>query len=292
MGVVMLVISELKKKYPNDVLALKAVTLTIGRGVFGLLGPNGAGKSTLMRIIATLQQPDSGSVIFEGIDVLKEPEQIRAMLGYLPQEFGLYPSITATEMLEHLAILKGIHHGRERREQVAHLLETTGLTEHRGKKLGEFSGGMKRRFGIAQALLGNPKLLIVDEPTAGLDPAEKDRLYHLLSLVGENATVILSTHIISDITALCNDMAIIQNGQILMQKSPQESIRGLSGRIGKAYLSREEMSKLGCDIRVLSTRLCHGKFMLKIFEDASFEKVEPDLEDVYFSYVKGFVGVS
>jgi ABC-2 type transport system ATP-binding protein len=291
----MLLISKLKKTYPNGAKALKDINLKIGKGMFGLLGPNGAGKSTLMRTIATLQEPDSGSIFFEGIDALQEKEQIRNILGYLPQEFGVYQSVSAEKMLHHLAILKGIVDLKKRREAVEYLLDVTNLSEHRKKSLGSFSGGMRQRFGIAQSLLGNPKMIIVDEPTAGLDPVERDRFYNLLSSVGESKLVILSTHIVSDVSELCNDMAIIQDGEVLVQASPQEAIERLKGKIWRMIASKLEIEALTQKFKLISSRLLHGKGMLRIYSDShpgsGFELVEPDLEDVYFSFIKKIIGV-
>lgn len=290
----MLHIDQLNKTYPNKVRALNKVSLKIGKGMFGLLGPNGAGKSTLMRTIATLQEPDSGSIEFDGIDLLTHKEQIRAILGYLPQEFGVYPSITAEDMLHHLAILKGMIDTKERKETVDNLLEITNLSEHRKKNLGGYSGGMKQRFGIAQALLGNPKILIVDEPTAGLDPAERDRFHNLLSNIGENTLVILSTHIVSDVSELCNDMAIIHNGQVLVQMPPLQAIESLKGKMWKSILPKSEIETAAQKYKVTTSRLLHGKGMLRVLSEThpgpGFESVEPDLEDVYFSYIKGIIG--
>jgi ABC-type multidrug transport system ATPase subunit len=288
----MLHIANLTKTYPNGTKALNGINLTIGSGVFGLLGPNGSGKSSLMRTIATLQKPDNGTVHFREIDVLNQPEQMRAVLGYLPQEFGVYPTISAEDMLHHLAVLKGIIDRAERRTAVDHLLEMTNLSQHRKKKLGGYSGGMKQRFGIAQALLGAPRILIVDEPTAGLDPIERDRFHQLLNVVGEKITVILSTHIVSDVSELCNEMAILHQGRVLMQMSPKGAIETLKGKIWAALLSQSEVEPHAKSDWIISSRLLHGKHLLKVYSDSNpasdFHSVEPDLEDVYFSQIKGF----
>ncbi|HLU24575.1 MAG TPA: ABC transporter ATP-binding protein, partial [Longimicrobiales bacterium] len=280
-------IENLSKTYPNGVQALRGVTLTIPRGMFGLLGPNGAGKSTLMRILATLQEPDTGSVRLGDIDVLNEKDRVRRTLGYLPQEFGLYPKATAEELLEHFAVLKGIGNRRERREIVKALLEQTNLYEVRKRKLGTFSGGMRQRFGIAIALLGNPQLIIVDEPTAGLDPAERVRFLNLLSELGENAVVILSTHIVEDVSELCSRMAIISHGRILLEGEPQAGIEALRGRIWRKVVAKDELAAYEASHRVISTRLLAGRTVIHVEADAqpdpTFEPVEADLEDVYFS---------
>jgi len=291
----MLNIYQLNKTYPNKVRALHNINLKIGKGMFGLLGPNGAGKSTLMRTIATIQEPDSGTIEFDGINVLTQKEHIRGLLGYLPQEFGIYPSISAENMLHHLAILKGLVDTNKRNETVEYLLEVTNLKEHRKKNLGGYSGGMKQRFGIAQALIGNPQILIVDEPTAGLDPAERDRFHNLLSNIGENILVILSTHIVSDVTELCNDMAIIHNGHLLIQMPPLQAIEQLKGKMWKQFLPKSEIENASQRFKVASSRFLHGKGMLRVFSETQpgpgFEPTEPDLEDVYFSFIKGFIGV-
>jgi ABC-2 type transport system ATP-binding protein len=288
----MLRIKNLTKTYPNGTKALDGVSITIGAGIFGLLGPNGSGKSTLMRTIATLQEPDSGTIDFNGIDVLMQKEQMRNLLGYLPQEFGVYPTVSAENMLHHLAVLKGIVEHKERKAAVNHLLEMTNLFAHRKKKLGGFSGGMKQRFGIAQALLGNPKILIVDEPTAGLDPIERDRFHQMLHAVAEEITVILSTHIVSDVSDLCNEMAILHQGRVLIQASPKEAIEALRGKIWAAPFSPSEEESYAKTERVLFSRLLHGKRMLTVHSSTPpgpvFAAVEPSLEDLYFSQIKGF----
>jgi ABC-type multidrug transport system ATPase subunit len=280
-------IEGLSKTYANGVKALQDVTLTIPTGMFGLLGPNGAGKSTLMRTLATLQEADSGSVMLGDIDVLKQKDEVRRLLGYLPQEFGVYPRISAETMLNHFAVLKGIHNARERKEVVGALLRRTNLYEVRNQNLGTFSGGMRQRFGIAQALLGNPKLIIVDEPTAGLDPGERVRFHNLLAEIGENVVVILSTHIVEDVSDLCSRMAIIAGGRVRMTGEPLQSMRDLEGRIWRRTVAKSELADLQSRLAVISTRLVAGRTVVHVFSDerpdASFEPVNTSLEDVYFS---------
>jgi ABC-2 type transport system ATP-binding protein len=279
-------IQNLSKRYPNGVQALQDVSLNIGAGMFGLLGPNGAGKSTLMRIVATLQEADSGSVFLDGIDVLNDHGGVRQVLGYLPQEFGLYPKVTALEMLDHFADLKGFANGGERKALVEALLRQTNLWDARHQRLGTFSGGMKQRFGIAQALIGDPKLIIVDEPTAGLDPEERVRFHNLLSEIGEQVVVILSTHIVSDVSDLCQSMAIINLGRVLVEGNPVELARSLRGRIWQKLISRAELGAHKESFSVLSSRLVSGKTLLRVYSEAEpatgFEPAEPDLEDLYF----------
>jgi ABC-type multidrug transport system ATPase subunit len=289
----LLKISQLNKKYPNGVKALDNINLHINKGVFGLLGPNGAGKSSLMRTLATLQDPDTGTIFFEGIDVLADKESIRRILGYLPQEFGIYPTISAEDMLNHLAILKGIIDSKARKETVDYLLNLTNLSAHRKKQLGTYSGGMKQRFGIAQALLGNPRMIIVDEPTAGLDPAERDRFHNLLTSISENTLVILSTHIVSDVYELCDDMAILHNSQLLVQIPPKQAIENLKGRIWKCLISKSELESHKQKFPVISSRFCHGQVMIRVYSrtqpESNFEITEPNLEDVYFSFIQKFI---
>jgi ABC-2 type transport system ATP-binding protein len=284
-------ITNLSKTYPNGVQALKSVSLKVPTGMFGLLGPNGAGKSTLMRTIATLQEPDAGSITLDGLDVLKEKDRVRRLLGYLPQEFGVYPRIPAETMLNHFAVLKGIAGAQERKETVAAILHQTNLYEVRKSRLGTFSGGMKQRFGIAQALLGRPRLIIVDEPTAGLDPAERLRFNNLLSEIGENIVVILSTHIVEDVSDLCSRMAIISEGRVLLTGEPQPAIDSLRGKVWMKVIPRGELAKYAADQTVISTRLVSGRTVIHVFAeqrpDGSFEEVRPDLEDVYFATLKG-----
>lgn len=283
-------IENLSKTYPNGVQALRNVTLTIPTGMFGLLGPNGAGKSTLMRTIATLQEPDRGSIRFDGVDVLKDKDAVRRVLGYLPQEFGVYPKVSAEVMLDHFAILKGINKPGERKDAVKALLQRTNLYDVRKEKLGGFSGGMKQRFGIAQALLGNPKLIIVDEPTAGLDPAERVRFHNLLSEIGENIVVILSTHIVEDVSDLCSQMAIISHGQLLLSGEPQKAIQDLRGKLWKKVISKAELPEYESKWTVISTQLVAGRTVIHVWSeqrpDSTFEEAPPDLEDVYFSTLK------
>ena len=287
-----LTITNLSKTYPNGTQALKNVTLDIPNGMFGLLGPNGAGKSSLMRTIATLQDADTGSIMLDDIDVLRDKEAVRRVLGYLPQEFGVYPSVSAEELLDHFATLKGIANGRERKEMVAALLHQTNLYDVRKKHVGGYSGGMKQRFGIAQALLGNPRLIIVDEPTAGLDPAERNRFHNLLSEIGENLVVILSTHIVSDVADLCRHMAIINKGEVLLTGDPVSVMSNLKGRIWKKLIEKAELPALQASQQVISSRLFAGKTVVHILADSApdsgFEAVNPDLEDVYFSEIQQY----
>ena len=284
-------IRNLSKTYSNGVHALKDVTLTIPPGMYGLLGPNGAGKSTLMRTIATLQEPDEGSIRFGDIDVLSQKEKVRETLGYLPQEFGVYPKVSAEQLLDHFAVLKGITGRRERREIVDALLQQTNLQEVRKRKLGGYSGGMRQRLGIAIALLGEPKLIIVDEPTAGLDPAERERFLNLLSEMGENAVVILSTHIVEDVEELCSRVAIIDKGEILLETEPLRAIAALQGRIWRRVIDRSELPELKREHAVISTKLLAGRTVVHVHSDVSpgagFNPVEADLKDVYFSTMAG-----
>ncbi len=286
-------IEGLSKTYPNGVRALRDVSLSIPTGMFGLLGPNGAGKSTLMRTIATLQDPDSGSITIDGIDVLTQKDELRRILGYLPQEFGVYPRITAEAMLNHFAVLKGIHNSRERGEIVSALLRRVNLHDVRKQNLGSFSGGMRQRFGIAQALLGNPKLIIVDEPTAGLDPGERVRFHNLLAEIGENVVVILSTHIVEDVSDLCRQMAIIAGGRVLMTGDPLEAMRGLEGRIWQKAVAKAELAAHQDEYAVISTRLVAGRTVIHVFADhapdSSFAATPSSLEDVYFSTLHNMV---
>ena len=288
-------IRGISKTYPNGVQALKDVTLTIPAGMYGLLGPNGAGKSTLMRILATLagagqrQRPRSAS-----IDVLNQKDEVRKTLGYLPQEFGVYPKVSAEDLLEHFAILKGIAGRRARKEVVEALLRQTNLWDVRKQKLGGYSGGMRQRFGVAVALLGNPKLMIVDEPTAGLDPAERVRFLNLLSELGENSVVLLSTHIVEDVSELCTRMAIIDKGEILLEAEPLRAIDELHGRIWQRVISREALPDLEREHAVISTKLYAGRTVAHVYCDSTpgpgFEPAKPDLEDVYFSAMAGRIG--
>ena len=281
-----LAIDGLSKTYANGVRALSNITLTIAPGMFGLLGPNGAGKSTLMRTIATLQPPDSGSIRFRDIDVLKQPEQLREVLGYLPQEFGLYPNMPAESILDHFATLKGVTQAGERRELVAGLLQQVNLYDVRKKTVGGYSGGMKQRLGIAIALAGSPKLLIVDEPTAGLDPTERNRFLNLLADIGDDVVVILSTHIVEDVRELCSQMAIINKGQVVLQGAPTLILDEVRGRIWRRTVPRSQADAFRARHQVISARLAAGASVLHVYSEENpgdgFEAVEPDLEDVYF----------
>jgi ABC-2 type transport system ATP-binding protein len=285
-----LTITNLSKTYSNGVQALRNLSLTIGANMFGLLGPNGAGKSSLMRTVATLQEADEGEVWLDGINVLKEKDAVRRVLGYLPQEFGIYPKMSAVDMLDHLAIMKGITQRGERKSAVEALLQQTNLWDVRKKALGTYSGGMKQRFGIAQALLGNPKLIIVDEPTAGLDPSERNRFLNLLSSIGDQVIVILSTHIVEDVRELCPRMAIISQGQLLTEGSPAEAIAALGGKIwSKAVSGPAELEQLRQQLHVISTHLVAGRTEIRVIADGSpgegFNAISPDLQDVYFLHL-------
>lgn len=283
----MLIVENLTHVYPNGTVALDEVSLTVAKGMFGLLGPNGAGKSTLMRTIATLQAPTSGHVRFGEIDVLKDPEALRRTLGYLPQDFGVYPRVSALDMLDHMAILKGVSDRKDRKETVETLLNQTNLWKVRHKAIAGFSGGMRQRFGIAQALIGDPSLIIVDEPTAGLDPEERNRFLNLLAEIGENVVVILSTHIVEDVSDLCPAMAIICDGRIVGQGAPQALVASLQGRIWKKTIDKTELEACKARHQVISTRLFAGRTVIHIIADSDpgegFEAVQGDLEDVYFS---------
>jgi ABC-2 type transport system ATP-binding protein len=289
-----LMIRNVSKTYSNGVQALNNVSLTIPNGMYGLLGPNGAGKSTLMRTLATLQEPDQGSIHLGGIDVLHQKEKVRQTLGYLPQEFGLYPKAKAEDLLDYFAVLKGITSRTSRREVVESLLKQTNLWDKRRQKLGGFSGGMKQRFGVAVALLGNPKLMIVDEPTAGLDPAERVRFLNLLSELGENSVVILSTHIVEDVSELCTRMAIINKGQILQEAEPLKAVLALQGKIWRSIVDKSKLAELECAHKVISTRLLSGRTVVNVYSEENpgngFELVAPNLEDVYFATMEGHIG--
>ena len=282
-----LVIRNLSKTYANGVQALKGVSLTIPQGMYGLLGPNGAGKSTLMRTIATLQEADSGSIRLGELDVLAQKEELRKTLGYLPQEFGVYPKVSAEDLLDHFAVLKGMTVRKERKATVEALLQQTNLYEVRKKNLGGFSGGMRQRFGIAVALLGHPKLIIVDEPTAGLDPAERVRFLNLLSEIGETGVVILSTHIVEDVSELCSRMAIIDRGEILLEGEPLGAVEQLGGKVWRKLIEKRELPEYQDRHPVISSRLLSGRTMIHVYGGESpgegFEPVEPSLEDVYFA---------
>jgi len=281
----MLTIKGLSKTYANGVKALDSVSLDIGQGLFGLLGPNGAGKSTLMRTIAALQEPDRGEIHLDGVNVVADPELLRRRLGYLPQDFGVYPRIPAVELLDHIAVLKGITDKHERKEQVHALLELTNLYQVRKLAVSTFSGGMKQRFGIAQALLGEPRLIIVDEPTAGLDPEERNRFHNLLSEIGENAVVLLSTHIVDDVRELCPRMAILAGGRVLAEGAPAELISRLDGRLWRKNVSKASVAEYRQSHDVIATRLFAGQTQLHVRADhqpGGFEPAVPGLEDVYF----------
>ncbi len=283
----MLSIRNLSKTYGGGVKALDDVSLEIPKGMFGLLGPNGAGKSTLMRTIATLQEPDSGEIEFDGIDVLKEPEKLRRVLGYLPQEFGVYPRVSARAMLDHLAQLKGITNGAERSRLVNEMLMQTNLLYVSTKSLGSYSGGMRQRWGIAQALLGDPKLLIVDEPTAGLDPEERNRFHNLLAEIGENVAVILSTHIVDDVADLCPQMAIMDGGQIVARGAPADLVKQAEGKVWRTVIDKDQLEACAARYLVLSSRLSAGRREIHVLSDDNpgegFEPVRAELEHVYFA---------
>jgi len=284
-----LTITGLSKTYPNGVKALKNLSLTIGNLMFGLLGPNGAGKSSLMRTVATLQDPDSGSIDLDGLNVLTQKDAVRKILGYLPQEFGVYPRISAQDMLSHIALLKGVTNSKQRKDVVEWMLKRCNLYDDRKKSLTGFSGGMRQRFGIAQALIGNPQLLIVDEPTAGLDPGERNRFYNLLAEIGEQVIVILSTHIVQDVTDLCTHTAIINQGQVLYEGRPQDAIAQLNGRIWQISIAKTELASYEQRYQVVSSKLVGGRPFLHVYSPAplaaGFAPSPPDLEDVFFSKI-------
>lgn len=282
----MLSIQNLNKIYPNGTQALNNVNLEIQKGMFGLLGPNGAGKSTLMRTIATLQIADSGTIMFDGINVFDQPEELRKVLGYLPQDFGVYPKVSAEMMLNHIAKIKGIYSSNDRKAYVADLLNQVNLYKFRKRNLGDYSGGMRQRFGIAQALIGNPKLIIVDEPTAGLDPLERNRFHNLLSELGEDAVVILSTHIVDDVVNLCTNMAVFNEGAVVVQGHPQELSNSLNEKIFRKRIEKNEIETYRSNYTVLSTYLRSGNMNVNVFSDThpgdGFETVNNNLEDFYF----------
>jgi ABC-2 type transport system ATP-binding protein len=286
----MLSIRNLSKTYDNGVKALNSVNLEIEAGMFGLLGPNGAGKSTLMRTIATLQEPDHGQLIFDNKDIIHNPHLLRLNLGYLPQEFGVYPKISAYDLLHHFAVLKGVENKKEREEQIVSLLQQTNLYDVRKKSVGSFSGGMKQRFGIAQALLGDPKLIIVDEPTAGLDPEERNRFHNLLSDIGENIIVILSTHIVEDVSVLCNQLAILINGQVQAKGKPSDLIETLKGKIWRKIIYKNDLARYKEKYNVISARLISGKQQITVHSterpEDGFDLIQADLEDVYFTTLR------
>lgn len=280
-------VENVSKTYPGGVRALRDVSLVIPTGMFGLLGPNGAGKSTLMRTIATLQEPDTGAVHLGDLDVLREPARVREVLGYLPQDFGVYPKVTAESFLDHLAVLKGLTSRGERREAVEALLHQTNLWGARKRKLGTFSGGMRQRFGIAQALIGSPRLVIVDEPTAGLDPAERMRFLNLLAEIGESVVVILSTHIVEDVSDLCRRMAILDEGRLLFEGSPRAAVASLEGQVWRRTMDRDALAREEAERRVISTHLEEGRTVVHVYAEErpgpDYEPVAPDLKDVYFT---------
>jgi ABC-2 type transport system ATP-binding protein len=282
-------ITDINKTYPNGVKALDSINLEIETGMFGMLGPNGAGKSTLMRTIAALQDPDKGSIMLDDIDVIKQKDEFRKVLGYLPQDFGFYPKVTATDQLTHFAILKGVSNKNERKEIVAALLNQTNLFEARNRYISTFSGGMRQRFGIAQALLGNPKLVIVDEPTAGLDPVERNRFHNLLSEIGENVIVILSTHIVDDVKDLCSRMVIMNHGKILLEGTPSKALDTVKNKIWSKLIEKEQFSDYRKNFVVISSRVAEGKLLIHAYADQHpgdhFEQTNPSLEDVYFSLI-------
>jgi ABC-2 type transport system ATP-binding protein len=285
-------IENLSKTYQNGVKALDNVSLTIPAGMYGLLGPNGAGKSTLMRTLATLQEPDSGTASLGGIDVLKQKDEVRRRLGYLPQEFGVYPRTSAQDMLSYIALFKGVVNAKQRRELVAWMLKRVNLYDDRKKALTGFSGGMRQRFGIAQALIGDPQLLIVDEPTAGLDPGERNRFYNLLAEIGEQVIVILSTHIVDYVTDLCTNTAIINNGRVLYQGRPQDAIAQLNGRMWQISIAKSELAGYEQRYQVVSSRLVGGRPLLHVYSDSplgeGFATCAPNLEDVFFTKIRSW----
>jgi ABC-2 type transport system ATP-binding protein len=287
-------IRGLSKTYPNGTQALKGISLDIPPGMFGLLGRNGAGKSTLMRILATLQDPDAGTISFGEIDVIREKERLRETLGYLPQSFGFHPRVSAERLLAHFAVMKGVVDAGARREVVERLLRRTNLWDVRGKRVGTFSGGMRQRLGVAIALLGNPRLIIVDEPTAGLDPEERVRFLNLLGEIGESSAVILSTHIVEDVEELCSSLAIIDRGEILLTATPAQAIAQLSGRIWRRTIAREELPALEREQAVISTKLKAGETIAHVYAEQApgpeYAPVEPDLKDVYFAVMAGHAG--
>lgn len=281
-----LIIKNLQKKYKNGVKAIDNISLEISNGMFGLLGPNGAGKSSLMRTIVGLQSADEGQIFFNEINVLEKPEFIKKHLGFLPQDFGVYPKVSAYDLLNHLAILKGVNDKNDRKNQILSLLEKVNLSSHHKKEVSTFSGGMRQRFGVAQALLGNPKIIIVDEPTAGLDPEERNRFNSLLSEIGEDRIVILSTHLVEDVRNLCSNMAIMNQGKVLLQGNPEELIQSLEGKIWKKQIQKEELMSYKNEYQVISSQFTAGKMNIHLLSDyqpSGFQGVNPTLEDVYFA---------
>lgn len=282
-------IKNVSKTYPNGVKALDDISIEIDNGMFGLLGPNGAGKSSLMRTLATLQEADNGTAVLDDIDIFKQPNELRKVLGYLPQEFGVYPRITAWQLLDHMAVLKGITKSSERKELLKYLLDKVNLYDKRHKSVKGFSGGMKQRVGIAQALIGKPKLIIVDEPTAGLDPGERNRFYNLLADVGQEVIVILSTHIVDDVRELCTKMAIMNTGRIVFHGAPQQAIEELQGKVYQKIIARSELQEYGANFSVISNKMVAGQPLIHIYSEEApgqgFEPVQPNLEDVFFSKI-------
>ena len=287
-----LIIKNLDKKYSNGVHALDNVSLTIPTGMFGLLGPNGAGKSSLMRTIATLQDADSGSIMLGDIDVLKDKDSVRKVLGYLPQEFGVYPRTSAVDLLDNLALLKGFENKSDRKQMIEQLLVKVNLWEHRKNAVSSYSGGMRQRFGIAQCLIGTPKLVIVDEPTAGLDPGERNRFYNILSEIGENTIVILSTHIVQDVRELCTHMAVVDKGKVLFAGNPDDALLEVKGKVWEKKVAKQELAKYQEDFKVISNKLVGGNPLIHVFSETpidGFSKAEENLEDVFFAKLNELV---
>jgi ABC-type multidrug transport system ATPase subunit len=287
-----LIIKDLDKRYSNGVHALNNVSLTIPTGMFGLLGPNGAGKSSLMRTLATLQDADSGSVMLGDIDVLNDKEAVRKVLGYLPQEFGVYPRTSAIDLLDNLALLKGFENKSERKQMIEQLLVKVNLWEQRNKAVSSYSGGMRQRFGIAQCLIGTPQLVIVDEPTAGLDPGERNRFYNILSEIGENTIVILSTHIVQDVRELCTQMAVVDKGRVLFAGNTDDALLEVKGKVWEKKVAKQELSKYQEEYKVISNKLVGGQPLIHVFSDSpidGFNKAEENLEDVFFAKLNELV---
>ncbi|MFY8090397.1 MAG: ABC transporter ATP-binding protein [Chitinophagaceae bacterium] len=284
-----LVVTNLSKTYSNGVKALNNINLTIGKGMFGLLGPNGAGKSSLMRTIATLQNADSGSIMLGNIDVINQKNELRKVLGYLPQDFGFYPKVSALSLLDHFAVLKGISNKSERKQLVDSLLQQTNLFEARKRNVSDFSGGMRQRFGIAQALIGNPQLIIVDEPTAGLDPQERNRFHNILSEIGEQTIVILSTHIVDDVKQLCNQMVVMNKGEIIVEGTPKQTVQNIEGQIWQTAIDKEQLTHYKKQFKVISNHISEGKMIIRVVSNLQpsleFACVDANLEDVYFSNI-------
>ncbi|MFY8128946.1 MAG: ABC transporter ATP-binding protein [Chitinophagaceae bacterium] len=284
-----LVITNLSKTYSNGVKALNNINLTIGKGMFGLLGPNGAGKSSLMRTIATLQNADTGTIMLGDIDVINQKNELRKVLGYLPQDFGFYPKVSALSLLDHFAVLKGISNKAERKQLVDSLLQQTNLFEARKRNVSDFSGGMRQRFGIAQALIGNPQLIIVDEPTAGLDPQERNRFHNILSEIGEQVIVILSTHIVDDVKQLCNQMVVMNKGEIIIEGTPKQTVQNIEGKIWQTAIDKDQLIAYKKQFKVISNHISEGKMIIRVINNTQpsleFTSVDANLEDVYFSNI-------